>query len=316
MPKEKSNNVHQTSFLEGGDNHEEKGRHEEGQVVLAAGALSPAVSNERDLKAVVFFSGGAGGWSAAKRTVKKYGVKNTTLLFTDTKQEDEDLYRFMEDAAKNIGIPVTKIADGRNVWQVFHDVKMLGNSRVDPCSRVLKREPAERWLKENCDPDTTVLVFGIDWTESHRFDDGNGRGVRPRYAKLGWPNVEAPMTEAPYLNKKEVLQWMRLEGLKPSRAYDQGLSHDNCSGGCVKAGKGHWAHLLNVRPEVFAEWEANEIAFNAARPGKKFQTILRDQIPDQPAKPLSLTDFRKRVEAGQKLDMFDIGGCGCFVGNE
>jgi hypothetical protein len=40
---------------------------------------------------------------------------------------------------------------------------MIGNTRMDPCSDVLKRKIAQRWLKEHA-PDAT-LVFGIDWTE-------------------------------------------------------------------------------------------------------------------------------------------------------
>ena len=30
-----------------------------------------------------------------------------TLLFTDTKTEDEDLYRFIREAAADVGVPLT-----------------------------------------------------------------------------------------------------------------------------------------------------------------------------------------------------------------
>lgn len=48
-------------------------------------------------------------------------------------------------------------------------------------------------------------------------------------------------------------------GLPISTAYKRdGLPHDNCGGGCVRAGISHWVHLLSVRPAVFAEWEREE----------------------------------------------------------
>src|SRR5689334_14206991 len=53
-------------------------------------------------QAVVMFSGGAGSWGAAKRTVERYGAENTRLLFTDTLIEDEDLYRFLIEGSANV----------------------------------------------------------------------------------------------------------------------------------------------------------------------------------------------------------------------
>ena len=252
-------------------------------------------------------------WGAAKRTVAKYGAANTTLLFTDTLIESPGLYRFLRSAAENVGAPLQVSQDGRTPFELFRDIKMMGSNRADPCSRILKREQAQNWLNDYCDPAETVLVFGIDWTESHRFDDGEGHGVKPRYAGLGWHHVEAPMMEAPYLTRQDMLAWARSEGLQPSHSYAEGFAHDNCGGGCVKAGKGHWAHLLRVRPQVYAMWEDEEEAFNNARPGKKRQTILVDQNTGRPNTPLSLRQLRERIQSGGQVDMFDVGGCGCFV---
>ena len=51
------------------------------------------------MKHVVMFSGGAGSWAAAKRVAERHGTADLTLLFTDTLMEDEDLYRFLHEAA-------------------------------------------------------------------------------------------------------------------------------------------------------------------------------------------------------------------------
>jgi len=252
---------------------------------------------------VVMYSGGIGSWAAAKRVAEQHGLVDLTLLFCDTLIEDRDLYRFLGEAAENVGPDVLlRITDGRTPWQLFHDEGMIANTRVDLCSRILKRDLSDKWLAENCDPADTVVYLGLDWSEAHRFDSGT-RGARHRYAALGW-HAEAPMTEPPYLTKPDMIAWALDEGLQPSRAYAQGFAHDNCGGFCVKAGIGHFAHLLRTRPEVYREHERQEADF-----GK--HTILRDRSGGT-TKPLSLRALRQRLEAGGQVDMFDIGGCGCF----
>lgn len=277
------------------------------------------------MRCVVFFSGGLSSWAAAKRAVAKYGAENTTLLFTDTLIEDPDLYRFLDEAAANVGAPLVKIAEGRTPWQVFNDEKLIGNTRADPCSKILKRRAAEKWLADNCDPNNTALVFGISWDEAHRYESdpdpktGKRRGVKPRYAEMGWPHVEAPMCEAPWMAPWDVRAWARTEGLTIPRLYGLGFSHNNCGGFCVKAGEGHFAHLLKTLPDVYAHHEAQEEAFNAARPGRRRQTVLAPEVaqPDGTRKrvPMSMREFREKVRAGETFDLFAVGGCDCFYPN-
>lgn len=52
------------------------------------------------MKHVVFFSGGACSYCTAKRVIENVGKENVVLLFTDTKIEDEDLYRFIAHRQK------------------------------------------------------------------------------------------------------------------------------------------------------------------------------------------------------------------------
>lgn len=103
------------------------------------------------MKHVVMFSGGLGSWAAARRVVDRHGTSDLVLLFTDTRVEDPDLYRFLDEAAANVGGELVRIADGRTLWDVFRDERFLGNSRVDPCSKILKRKMADRWIAEHCD---------------------------------------------------------------------------------------------------------------------------------------------------------------------
>lgn len=256
------------------------------------------------MRHVVSFSGGVGSWLAAKRVVAQHGTADAVLLFTDTLIEDPDLYRFLDEAAADVGAPLVRITEGRTPFEVFRDVRFQGNNRVDPCSRVLKREPADAWLVANCDPAATVVYVGIDWTEEHRFTR-----LAARKAEAGW-TYRAPLCEAPFLSKPQMFDALAAAGIRRPRLYDLGFAHNNCGGGCIKAGQAHWALLLRTLPEVYARWEAEEQGMRDMLAADV--TILRDRTGGQ-SRPLSLAAFRERVQAGQCYDLFEWGGCGCFV---
>lgn len=246
------------------------------------------------------FSGGLGSWAAAKRVAAAHGTDRLTLLFTDTKIEDADLYRFLVEAAANVGGRLLSLAEGRNIWEVFRDERYLGNTRADPCSKILKRQMAERWLTANCRPESTVVYVGIDWSEEHRY-------ARLRERRLPWV-YEAPLCDAPYLTKAQMLALLAAEGIAPPRLYAMGFAHNNCGGGCVKAGIGHFAHLYRTLPLVFATWEAEEAKL---REQLGDVAILRDRTGGT-TRPLPLSALRFRLEAGGEVDRHEIGGLGCF----
>jgi 3'-phosphoadenosine 5'-phosphosulfate sulfotransferase (PAPS reductase)/FAD synthetase len=250
------------------------------------------------------FSGGVGSWAAAKRVAERHGTEHLTLLFTDTLIEDADLYRFLDEAAANVGGTLVKLADGRTPWEVFRDTRMLGNARIARCSHDLKQKVAARWLAEHAAPGDMIHV-GIDWTEGHRLD-----AVRRNYGAQGF-RVSAPLCEAPFITKPDALAWLEREGIQAPRLYRLGFAHNNCGGGCVRAGVGHFAHLYRALPEVFAEWERNEESLREFL-GRDDVAILRDRSGGM-TKPLPLTQLRRRLDEGYQPDLFDIGGCGCFI---
>ncbi len=265
-----------------------------------------------EVKRVVMFSGGIGSWATAKRVAEEHGTDNLTLLFADVKGgnpdphvgEDEDTYRFIQDAAANIGGELVTVSDGRDIWEVFKDDRFLGNSRLANCSKFLKQKPSREWLERNCHPADTVVYIGIDWTETHRL---------PAIEKAYVPYVAlAPLTEPPYLDKAAMIEWAESEGLTPPRAYAQGYAHNNCGGGCVRAGHGQFAQLLALNPERYAVWESKEQELRDYL-GKDV-AILRDRSGGK-STPLTLTSFRERKQSGQLelIDLSDVGGCGCFV---
>jgi len=252
---------------------------------------------------VVHFSGGVGSWATAKLVhAAQHHGDTLVLLFADTLIEDQDTYRFLEAAAANVGAPLTRIAEGRTPWQVFKDEGFLANTRVDLCSRILKRDLLRNWLEANCDPATTVNYIGIDWTEIHRF-----QRARPRWEP--W-QLEAPLTET-FMTKADLLKWATAEGLPEQRLYRMGMPHANCGGGCVKAGQGHFAKLLREFPERFGEWEQQEQEVRDHL-GKDV-AILRDRRGGDTT-PMTLQQLRHRLDTQpDQLDLFDFGGCGCAI---
>lgn len=256
------------------------------------------------MKHIVFESGGIGSFMTTKRVVDKYGKENVIRLFTDTLIEDEDLYRFQEDATAFFDIPLTRIADGRTPWEVFRDVRFLGNSRIAQCSHILKQETAAKWIKANFKPDECTLYLGIDWTEEHR--------TKSPIRNWAPYQVEFPMCEEPYLTKDEMLMELSKANIEIPRLYKMGFAHNNCGGGCVRAGQGHFINLLKTMPERFKEWEENEQKMRDFL--DKDVSILRRQRKGI-KEYITLKQLREEWESNNKdqIDLFDIGGCGCFV---
>lgn len=297
---------------------------------------------------VVMFSGGIGSWATGKRVAEEHGTDSLILLFTDTLIEDFDTYRFLIEGAVNVfgGVPKCKerdledlirvvlndipkrfsderrrvlervrkdasiiipglrwIADGRSPFEVMRDTKSFPRAGIDPCSRVLKRELADRWVSDNFEPENVICYVGIDWSEYHRYE---------RLVEYKKPWVyKAPLCEKPYMTKEELHSWAEREGIEKQRLYKMGMPHANCGGGCIKMGQGGFARLFKNDPEKFAEWEEDELILQEAL--GLDMTILKSQVGGE-VKPLSLRDLRKRLEADDmsQVDLFDVGGCGCF----
>jgi hypothetical protein len=256
---------------------------------------------------VMSFSGGLCSWFAARRLVDRRGRENVTLLFADTLMEHSDLYRFLSDASDDLGIPVTRIAEGRTPWQVFYDHRMMGNSMVDMCSQELKRDFLDKYTKEHYSTHNTVRCCGLSNGERGRYVR-----FRARMRARGW-HTEAPAMASPHFSKADMLAAARTRGLEPSDSYEDGFSHDNCGGFCVKAGQRHFIQLLTKRPETFNYHENKEQEFRAFV--NKDVSILRDRRGGA-TKPLTLKTLRERHEAKQfsKIDFADEGvACGCAI---
>jgi hypothetical protein len=224
------------------------------------------------------------------------------LLFADTLIEDHDLYRFLAETVKYLGAEYVRIADGRTPFEVFVDEKFMGNSRIDPCSKILKRKILVDWLRKTYTPDEVEVHLGIDYSEAHRM-----------------VNVVARMK--PYVYRSTLVEEGRMIpkdysaslGIRPPRLYGLGLGHNNCGGFCVKAGLGHYAKLLQGDRDQYIRFEQLEQGVydkvSNAIPFLKKQT-------NGAIRRITLQEYRNMLEEGTQLtdnEATSFGGCGCAI---
>lgn len=322
---------------------------------------------------IIFFSGGKSSFTVADWVKQKYPDDNIVLYFTDTKWEDEDLYRFIHEATEKLDLPLLIHADGLNPVELMFEKKLVFNSRIGDCSKVLKMKVARQFLKKGIEPNLVewhnkdalkdedfvtdaTLYFGIGWEEAHR--EGP---IRANWKPF---KVVMPLIDE-VIDNNEVL---KRYGIKQPRLYDMGFAHNNCKGRCVKAGQGHYRNLKEKMPGEFKKLMEQEhhlkVCVDAYRYIKRlsdeeideeYREFLYRQLDDayrdyfygraekpkvyvSPAltmskgiiefttysfmkkaqdgenKPYPLRNLNRDIEnEDEQLDLFDIGGCGCFV---
>lgn len=312
---------------------------------------------------IVFFSGGKSSFTVAHLIKERYPNDNILLYFTDTKWEDEDLYRFIHEASDKLELPLLKHADGRNPLQLMYEQKVIFNSRIGNCSRHLKMKVADNFIRKGIEPkevkwynkkylkndnfrDDPSLYFGIGWDEAHRKD-----AILKNWSPF---RVEMPLIDE-VIDNDEIL---KKYSIQQPKLYDLGFTHNNCKGRCVKAGQAHFKNLKEKLPETFEQLKKDE--FHMQRYVSNYHTIKRMDDLDEDTKQIYLDDldrcykpyFERKIEkplvfippnlqfttyafmkkqkdneinaytirdldldikkSGHQLDIFDIGGCGCF----
>lgn len=197
------------------------------------------------------------------------------------------------------------IAEGRTPWEVFEDERYLGNTRIDPCSKILKRQFLDRYCRQHFIGPDVIHYLGFDWEEGHRAGP-----LREIFASEG-RRVEFPLLDWKKESKLSLLnRELPAAGIHPPRLYADGFLHNNCGGFCVKVGQGSMAILLKTRPKRFDYHARQEHDFRV-RIGKDV-SVLRDRRGGE-LKTLTLEQFRRRVYQGNDYDETDVGACSCMA---
>lgn len=325
---------------------------------------------------IIFFSGGKSSFAAAEYVKVHYPNDNILLYFNDTLWENKDLYRFNNEVSDKLKLPMLIHSAGLTPIQLMFEKKLVFNSMIGDCSKILKMKVARDFLKKGERPEiekwrnreylkhddfTTdaTLYFGIGFDEMHREN-----AIRKNWQPF---KVEMPLIE----NNIDPNEIMKKYNIRQPELYDYGFSHNNCNGRCVKAGQGHYKRLKEQMPDVFEKIVEQEhhikICVSAyryitdekipedERIPKEAQEIMLQELDDayrdyfydcadkpkpyvHPAggaigkymeiqqysfmkkseknesRPYPLAEFgRDHRNDPRQIDMFDIGGCGCFV---
>lgn len=219
-------------------------------------------------------SGGKSSAYCAYWAFKHYKKKNIILYFNDTKWEDVDTYRFLNDLSNYFQHPITVDSDGRTPEQIFYDEKILGSNLIPICSKILKAKRLEKFIQTG-----DIVIFGIGVFENHRAKRIRNRLENKYKIKTIFPLIDN------YISNKDIDNFLKQSKIKQPRLYNLGFKHNNCSGGCVRAGKKQWDLLYKTLPVVYKNRERIEIEFS-----KYFNrnvTFLKD---------ISLKEYRKILE--------------------
>ncbi|MFS0558818.1 hypothetical protein [Brevibacillus sp. 179-C9.3 HS] len=205
---------------------------------------------------IIFFSGGTSSFSVADWVKTNYPGDNIVLYFTDTLWENYDLYRFIDEASDKLELPMLTHSVGLNPIELMFEKKLVFNSMIGDCSKVLKIQVAADFLKRGKKPSIekwrnkqylkaedfvteAILYFGIGFEEMHR--------QGPIWKNWQPFKVEMPLID--YVIDNDAV--LKKHGIRKPILYELGFSHNNCNGCCVKAGQGHYKNLKQKMPDVF-----------------------------------------------------------------
>jgi PP-loop superfamily ATP-utilizing enzyme len=204
---------------------------------------SKVAANVQSKKKIIgWWSGGATSTVACKIAIDLYGKENVRLIFIDTRNEDEDTYRFMKDCEKWYGLPIETISHPKfkTIQEVWRKYKALNNAKGAVCSSTLKRSVREMWEKNN---EWSHQVFGFELDEYKR-----AKGL-----KMNHPHTNPIFPLMMYgLSKKDCIKILADDGLLVPITYQLGYLNNNCfKTGCTQGGIGYWQKLAREFPDKF-----------------------------------------------------------------
>lgn len=226
-------------------------------------------------KHLVFYSGGAGSYSATKRVLETVDPEDLHLLFTDTQIEYKELYRFLIDSFEKIYS--VNLSEERELvsklTETEDDLDQRKREIKEIQTRVNNKIPNVHWVRYEID-DIAIDPWTIFYND--RFI-GNSRVARCStilkqrmardyvaerfdkdelivYLGIDWDEVHRtnapiknwskyakdvrfPMCDAPYLLKQDIIKQIEIDGIRVPTPYIQGVAHLNCGGFCVRGGK-------------------------------------------------------------------------------
>lgn len=190
-----------------------------------------------------WFSCGAASAVATKLAIAQYGAADIVVVRCIVREEHPDNERFAADCEKWFGVPITNIIaeeyDG-SVINVNEVRQYWGGVDGAPCTRLLKKEPRERFQRPT---DKHVFGYTADAKDMERWD-----------SFLDANNIDAvaPLIERG-IQHADCLAMVQAAGIALPVMYLLGFKHNNCIA-CRKAGgQGYWNMVRTHFPIQFKQ---------------------------------------------------------------
>jgi 3'-phosphoadenosine 5'-phosphosulfate sulfotransferase (PAPS reductase)/FAD synthetase len=233
-------------------------------------------------KIIVALSGGKASAWCANWALENFSKDDVVLYFNDTKWEHPDLYRFLNDLEVYFDHKIINDSLGLSPEDLFYQERALANNRMPFCSKILKAKRLQKYRKNG-----DLIIFGIGKDEIDRANRIIEVYQKITKNSLIWKSLLFPLISES-VDSEEVDRWLNSIRIKEPLLYQLGFSHNNCSGGCVRAGKKQWKMLYEKLPGVYLERERVEREVREYL--KKDVHFFKDE---------TLEHFRERVERGE-----------------
>lgn len=217
----------------------------------------------------------------------------------DTKNEDDDTYRFLKDCEKWYGLKIERLTSSvyENIEETWYKHKSLNTANGAICSYMLKRRVREKWEKEN---EFSHQVFGFEYNQKEMNRAKAMRLNHPHTVPI-FPLIEKEMT------KLDCLNLVQSKGLKIPRAYSLGYHNNNClKTGCVQGGIGYWKKIQKEMPEVFERMA--KVEHDLTRLKGTPVTMLKDQSKKAKKSGVQLVFLKKNNDFPEHKTLDDMKG--------
>lgn len=232
----------------------------------------------KNKKIICWWSGGVTSAVACKIAIDLYGENKCRVIFIDTKNEDEDTYRFLKDCEKwyNLEIETLSNENYSNIQEVWYKYLSLNVANGAVCSSELKRVVREKWQRDN---DYDYQVFGFDLDEPRRV---RAMVLNHSKAKPIFPLWMYGLT------KEDCVNILQKEGLEIPNMYKLGFRNNNCfKTGCVQGGIGYWQKISREYPDKFEE-----------------MAKVEHELTDMKGKPVTMLRTSKSKKTPERLPLF------------
>lgn len=225
----------------------------------------------KNIPVIAWWSGGLRSAVTCKLCVDWFGIENVRIVFIDTKNEDDDTYRFKSECEKWYGKEIETISSKEydNIEDVWFDHLSLGLAKGARCSLDLKIKVRQDFTKRN---KFSFQAFGYDNEETGRANDmkNSNPHLRPIFPLLMMWYSKHDCVKV-VQNANGIFLTISLP--KPYRI---GLENNNCfKTGCVSGGIGYWQWMEKNEPEKFDKMADREHSITDLK-GKPV-TICKDQ---------------------------------------